>query len=101
MSNFFGDSYKIKNRSFPKPDEFYTVVMADNLYKISRWAYGYNRVPELINANSKLLQTRIDSGKVHTDLGGIPIVYEGDLLWIPSAENKIKETETIDSDSPD
>jgi prophage tail gpP-like protein len=81
----FGDSLKIKNRSFPKQGENYTVVTADNLIKISRWAYGYNRVNEIVNAN-EILQSRIKTRRIHTDLGGIPIVFKGDVIMIPQLD---------------
>jgi prophage tail gpP-like protein len=86
--SIFGDSYNIKNREFPEQGKFYTVEYADNLQKISRWAYGYDKVIEIIRANSALLQPRIDSGRIHEDLGGIPIVYKNDRLWIPILEEQ-------------
>lgn len=102
MSNFFGDSYKIKNRQFPKQGAFYIVEDADNLRKISRWAYGYDKVSDLISANSSLLQPRINTGRIHRDLGGIPIVFKGDSLFIPLLDQPEPiDIEDIHPDFPD
>lgn len=87
--------------SNPKQNEFYIVEYGDNLKKISGRAYGYDRVYDIIKSNSSLLQPRIDSGKIHADLGGIPIVYKGDRLWIPPAESPEKENIEDDSEFED
>lgn len=101
MSNFFGDSYKIKNRSFPVQGQQYTVEDADNLKKISRWAYGRDQVYDIINANATL-QQRVNTGRIHRDLGGIPIVYKGDVIMIPLLDQTDSgEIEDIHPDFPD
>jgi prophage tail gpP-like protein len=97
----FGYSLKIKNRSFPKEGQFYTVENADNLLKISQWAYGYNRVSEIVNANS-VLQSRINTGEIHRTLGGIPIVHKGDIIMIPQlTSNDAGDIEDIHPEFPD
>lgn len=97
----FGDSLKIKNRKFPKQGEFYTVENADNLIKISHWAYGRKLIDDIVNANS-VLQSRIHSGRIHRDLGGIPIVYKGDLIMIPLVDKvEAEDIEDIHPDFPD
>lgn len=97
----FGDSLKQKNRSFPKEGQFYTVENADNLLKISQWAYGFNRVSDIVNANG-MLQSRINSGQIHRTLGGIPIVYKGDVIMIPQLSKiEAEDIEDIHPEFPD
>lgn len=78
--------------------KFYIVQDADNLKKIARRAYGYDRTIDLIRANSSLLQPRIAAGKIHTDIGGIPIVYKNDQIWIPILEQTEKQDIQDDSE---
>lgn len=95
----FGDSLKIKDRTFPVQGQQYTVEPADNLLKISEWAYGYRRTQEIVDANP-VLQQRIKSGRIHgASLGGIPIVYVGDVLMIPQLSEPVPEPVDIEDKS--
>jgi prophage tail gpP-like protein len=87
--------------SNPKQGTFYIVEYGDDLRSISRRAYGYDRVLDIIRSNSAMLQPRIASGRIHSNLGGIPIVYKKDSLWIPPLDGEDKPDIQEDSEFDD
>lgn len=64
---------------------FYTVVSGDQIRKISRSAYGYDRSGEVVTANADLLNGR------GTSLEGLPFIYAGDRLWLPETDKQFSE----------
>lgn len=71
------------SNGLPKRGSFYIVQQGDDLRKISGWAYGYDRAYDLIRSNAALLQPRISAGRIDVNIGGLPVVYIGERLWIP------------------
>ena len=70
----------------PTPGTFYTVVSGDQIRKIARKAYGWDRSSDIIKANSELLKGR------GTSLEGLPFIYRGDKLQLPNILKQFSET---------
>jgi len=90
------------SRAYPKPGQNYTVVSADDIIKLAEWAYNdSSKIDLIIDANKALLKPRSDAGRILPDRQGVPIVYVGDVVWIPPLQKKEKTNEKIEASSPD
>lgn len=71
--------------SKPSAGTYYTVVSGDQIRKIARSAYGYDRSADIVKSNADLLNGR------GTSLEGLPYIYAGDRLWLPETEKQFSE----------
>ncbi len=79
----------------PIPGTFYTVPKGAFIDTISIKAYGFDRSPDIVDANSQLLKGRQIAA-------GLPQIYPGDKLWLPPEEtSESDQPETIEAASRD
>jgi len=81
MPNNYKDFYT--TRPAPEAGTFYTVPKGAWLDTISKATYGYDRVPEIIEANDYLKERPIYRG---TEAAQLPFIHPGDVLWLPAKE---------------
>lgn len=91
------------SRAYPQPGKNYTVVSADDIVKLASWAYNdESKINLIIDSNKALLKPRSDAGRIHgLDRKGVPIIYVGDVLWIPPEQKEQNKNEKIESENPD
>ena len=74
----------------PTPGTFYTVISGDQIRKIARKAYGWDRSSDIIDANAGIFTPeRIAIG---LSLEGLPFIYKGDKLQLPDILKQFSET---------
>lgn len=71
--------------SKPIPGSTYTVVRGDQIRRLARSAYGYDRSSDIVDANFELL-----NGKP-TSLEGLPTIYAGNKLYFPDIKKQFSE----------
>jgi len=83
----------------PKPQAgaYYKVPKGAWLDTISIAAYGYNRVSDIIQANSFLTERPVYRGDQAAQL---PYIHPGDMLFLPASESQIKDPDTIPFEKP-
>ena len=72
--------------SKPTPGSFYVVVSGDQIRKIARSSYGWDRSSDIVQSNNELLAGR------GTSLEGLPFIYKGDRLQLPDILKQFSET---------
>ena len=74
--------------------KYYTVISGDTVRTIARKAYGRDKSDLIISYNYELLK------KAPTSLEGIPTIYPGNVLYIPTDQNRYNnEPITADFDT--
>lgn len=76
----------------PTPGSYYTVVSGDQIRRIARKSYGYDRSSDIVDANAELLKGKPIS------LEGLPTIYSGNRLWLPEVKKQFSETVPANTD---
>ena len=80
----------------PTAGSFYTVIKGDQIRRIARSAYGWDRSADVINANSSIFTAARKA--IGLSLEGLPFIYKGDRLWLPEVLKQFSETVPANTD---